>query len=58
MKNIDWIKEMITTDRHQPLALVANEVMYTVFLRDFYKMPDVNFSELAKEDPFIKALFN
>ena len=58
MQEQNWMSEIHRQDRQVPTQDVGSEPMYTVYLRDFLRMPDVNFLELAVIDPAIRALLN
>jgi hypothetical protein len=58
VNELEWMRDMHKKDTSIPPVCVDGEIVYTVFLRDFFKMPDVNFLEVAQFDSHVKALLN
>jgi hypothetical protein len=58
MNEQNWMHEIHRQDTKHPAVNVAHEPVYTVYLKDFLRMPDVNFVELATVDVAIRALMN
>jgi len=42
----------------QEIKELVESRLYTLFMPDFLKMPDMDFGDVALKDPEIKALFN
>jgi hypothetical protein len=57
-KNYEWLKGLHAKDTRTPEVCVEGEVVYTLFMRDLIKMPDVNFECLSSVDATLKSLFN
>lgn len=55
---LDWFYEMHKKDTVSPERDMNGETIYTLFLADFFKMPDVNFHDVAMVDAHLKSLFN
>jgi hypothetical protein len=59
MKNnnliIDAVERLKTEETLQKFGA---EEMYTLQMRDFFKMPDIDFAAVAQEDRDIRVLFN
>lgn len=53
-----WLEGLHKLDTKKPMTAIDGETVYTVYLADFLKMPDVNFWELSKHDVAVRALFN
>ena len=49
---------MHQTDTRRPFEDWKGERMYTLYLRDFLRMPDVDFVRLAAFDPALRSLMN
>ena len=58
MQNADWAIEIQSLDTWAPQDAMDKEKLYTVHMKDFLRMPDLNFEELAFCDPLIRALMN
>jgi hypothetical protein len=56
--NYDWLNGLHARDTRTPERNVEGEVVYTLYVRDFLKMPDVNFECLSSSDACLKSLFN
>jgi hypothetical protein len=50
--------EMNSMDSLPAMEEIGEEVFYTLRMRDFLMMPDVDFSHVATLDPNIRVLFN
>ncbi len=51
----------ISTDRplsEGDLRNLADNRLYTLFMRDFLNMPEMDFFTASKSDPEVQALFN
>ncbi len=55
---LDWFREMHQEDTLAPALEMQGERIYTLFMADFYKMPEVNFHDVAQVDTHLKSLFN
>lgn len=58
MEDQNWDEQFEWTDLNQQLYGLVEEEVYTIYMADFFKMPDVDFKELAQLDPYVRALFN
>ena len=58
MNKHDWIEGLQNEDRRGPVVNVEGEIVYTVFMKDFLRMPDVDFLAVAQVDPGIRSLLN
>lgn len=58
MKEFSWIDGMHHRDTRRPFEEWRNERMHTLYLRDFLRMPDVDFVQLATLDPALRSLMN
>jgi hypothetical protein len=56
--NYEWLKGLHARDTRVPETRVDGEVVYTLYMRDLLKMPDVNFDCLSRMDASLKSLFN
>ena len=57
MKDTRWLNGMHQLDTFAPLAQI-DEPVYTLFLRDFLSMPNVDFSSVTEIDHSVRALLN
>lgn len=53
-----WDLDLRWKETSFPAQSVQDEEMYTLYLGDFLKMPDLDYRELSKFDAMIKSLFN
>ena len=58
MNDQSWINEIDWQIFESPATLEGDEEVYTLKMRDFLQMPNVDFMELAAYDPEIRALLN
>lgn len=58
MNDTRWLQGMHQMDTAKPSSSVAGERMYTLFMRDFLKMPDMDFKSLVRADVAVRALLN
>lgn len=55
---MEWIHSMQKKDTLAPEERNVGEMIYTLTLADFRKMPDVNFFDIATMDAHVRSLFN
>lgn len=55
---LNWLQGMHQKDTLVPVRNLQGETVYTIYLADFFKMPDVNFHAAAAVDVYLKSLFN
>jgi hypothetical protein len=58
MENQFWATEFQWQDLKEPIEDVNGEKVYTLYMHDFLKMPEVNFQEEALFDASLRALLN
>jgi hypothetical protein len=58
MKNNELIVDLERLKKEETWQKLGSDEMYTIQMPDFYKMPDIDFAEVAKEDRDVRALFN
>jgi hypothetical protein len=58
MKDTRWLDGMHQLDTFASLEEAQGEQVYTLFLRDFLKMPPVDFSQVSSTDVAVRSLFN
>lgn len=58
MNDTRWLHGMHHLDTSAPPAGTENEPVYTLFLRDFLAMPDVDFRAASLVDQAVRALLN
>ena len=58
MKNTQWLIGMHRRDTSEPETAVQGERMYTLYMRDFRKLPALDFTALSQVDVAIRALRN
>ncbi len=58
MEKNSWINDLHAMDSQKPSEDVRGETMYTLYQKDFLRMPAVEFSDLAELDPDIRSLLN
>lgn len=55
---LDWFRGMHFVDSAAPAVDTGGEAIYTLYMADFLKMPDVNYREVASVDLNLRSLFN
>jgi hypothetical protein len=58
MNNQSWINQIVWNEKLAPMENLDNEVIYTLYLADFLKMPEVPYKELVEIDLDLRALLN
>jgi hypothetical protein len=58
MKDTRWLEGMHQLDTLTPPVETQGETVYTLFLRDFLGMPEVDFSAATATDRSVRALLN
>lgn len=58
MKNNQLIVDLDKLKSEETWRELSSEEMYTIQLPDFFKMPDIDFVAVAKEDRDVRVLFN
>jgi hypothetical protein len=58
MENNNVIVDLERLKKEETWQKLNADEMYTIQMPDFFKMPDINFAEVAKEDRDIWVLFN
>ena len=58
MENNNLIVDLERLKKEETWQKLGVDEMYTIQMPDFFKMPDINFAEVAKEDRDIWVLFN
>ena len=58
MKNTQWLNGMHQTDTLAPAGCTEGEAVYTLFMKDFLSMPNVDFSTVSKMDQSVRTLLN
>ncbi len=58
MKNNELIIDLDRLKSEETWRKISAEEMYTIALPDFFKMPDIDFVAVAKEDRDVRVLFN
>ncbi|MCB4755656.1 MAG: hypothetical protein LHV69_01245 [Elusimicrobia bacterium] len=54
----EWVETFQTLMARDTYQTLTEADVYTLTLADFLKMPDLDFSTLAKKDHTLSALFN
>ena len=54
----NWKCDLQWQEVSRPLKSVEGEDIYTLYIEDFLRLPDVNYGELAALDPHVQALLN
>ena len=55
---MEWLDGMYYKDTIAPGGYLKGEMVYTMYLADFFRVPDVNFRDVALVDVHLKSLFN
>ena len=58
MNKQEWIHGIYQKDTVEPPEPIKGERMYTLYIRDFDKMPTVDFQTLVQVDQAIRSLLN
>ncbi|OVE76126.1 hypothetical protein BVX98_06510 [bacterium F11] len=58
MNELNWIGQIQWQDEAKPLEIPEGQEVYTLYLSDFNRLPDVDYLELIDLDPHIRALLN
>ena len=58
MKDTRWLNGMHHLDTIAPPAAMTDEPVYTLFMRDFLTMPDVDFGAVTAVDQAVRSLLN
>jgi len=58
MNNTKWLNGMHQSDTLAPASSTEGEAVYTLFMRDFLSMPNVDFSAVSEMDQSVRALLN
>jgi hypothetical protein len=58
MKNNELIIDLDRLKKEETWQKLEADEIYTIQLPDFFKMPDIDFAAVAKEDRDVRVLFN
>ena len=58
MKNTEWLEGMHQLDTVAPPENTQGEKVYTLFLKDFLAMPEVDFKVATATDKSVRSLLN
>jgi hypothetical protein len=58
MNDTRWLENINQMDTLPPADYAAGGIVYTLYLKDFLVMPDVNFGDAARSDQHLRSLLN
>lgn len=58
MNQNEFIVDLERLKKEETWQKMGSDEVYTIPMRDFFKMPDIDFVAVSKEDPDVKVLFN